>query len=1000
MKTRLLFLSLFGLFLITHTELWGQTQKKAREDGDPIFNNWLTGWDPTIRLSEDRGVLELTSSSDDTLLSFTENPWKLSGILWEYNNAQFTPQQSGRLLHAVDVDDISSIWGEPVYLITDQSGNKVIIYSLRSNSVVWEYPAPDANYSSPTDAFFYQELVGGTQVRYALITWKGSNVVAKVSMGKNIVWRFGRVSTAGMGDGLLNSPSDAVKILGTPEVLIADTGNKRVIIVDERLDPLSDPIMWSYSGPDGRFSPVDVEYIDDAILGRQVLITDQTAHRVLLVNRNDQTITWAFGDGTPGDDASHLRNPADADWNPATRRVVIADKGNNRIIEVSPEDPTYFYQWPNPAPSVDDADPLLSGGFLLCRQITLDGLTVWTPAVFEFDKEAVEFRSPVIDLIKDVDFETIRFAGENLNAETSVRLQFRSSSTFPNEGLAWRGPDGTPNTFYTAVDSVLFAEHKLHRYFQVRAFLSTTNPRVTPVVNQVRVSYRYYDTTLRPHIFTRDNPLYPIGAARENQAVHVSWDSLTLVWKPYEEERLFLSNVAFTVSLTNPDYPDRTLLNLGPLQVSFEPIRIPLGQFEQLFGARRLTMVITLITYNSAMTPRLDKWRIAWRETPIEPPALAFVDAQGNPKDFYTAATYIPAPNDSVFADQAFVQLKNIIEPGATFNIEVTSNLSLDAERITVKRDTLNLRYTAPAGIPLRIVTASQAVTINNDTLEIFDRDVLAASFRSALRPNEVLSDSIPVIQGMLGNLIVTNAQGQEITASPLNQPIFARVVNELDRSIDVIARDSLQVMFLNPSTNDREYLTLYEEQGQNGQYHTGRFSSQNSITLRNALNYTPGDRFLYARPNDDIQVIYFDNFKKPEYPTRRFISVPDTISAQMAQPLYCKVAPNPYIVAENRPFRMRLGSSNGTLTIRRMEIFNLAGEKVAEIDPQTIRFESGGNSLPPNQFGHINNWWNLLTDGGRPAASGTYWVKVQADILSQTKRETLSALVKFVIIR
>ncbi len=993
---RLIFVA---LLVSISSQAVSQTQKRSREDGDLIFNDFLTGWDQGVEKVENGGVLQLRALQKDTVLSSLN--WKLEGLRWQYNNGRFGPAESGYLRHAVDVDDISSIWGESVLLITDQVSNKVIAYSYDSDAVVWDYSAPNANYSSPSDAFFYQETVDGRQLRYILITWKASNVVSKITLGKSIVWQFGRVSTAGIGEGLLNSPSDAVKILGSNEVLIADTGNKRVIIVDETKPVNEDPIVWEYSGPDNRFSPVDVEYVADEILGDHILITDQTAHRVLLVNRNDQSVTWAFGDGTAGSDSAHLRNPSDADWNPTTRRVIIADKGNNRIIEVSPENAEFYYEWPNPVYSVDDVDFYGSDSLLACQFFSEPN--VWIPVELSFAAEEKIFVSNVIDLGQDVDFETLTFNGLNLNNER-VRLQFRSSAQFPNQGLSWRGPDGTPTSYYNSIDSVLFSEHKVHRYFQIRAFLTSEDPRLTPVVERVRVSYQYFDTSKQPHIYSRISSLYPIGASpTASEPVYVSWDTLRLNWRPSEEERFYLNNLQFWVSLADADFPDRTLLNLGPLQVTFEPTIIPLGQYTELFGTPRLHMVIRLITYNSSLTPRLDKWRISWRETVIQPPSLAFTDRDGMPKPFYTAARYIPSTTDSIFADKAYVQLLNIMEPGNSFDINVTSNLSLDSETLTVKRDTINLLYSAPTGILLKVVAGPQSVKAFNDTLEVFDRDVLAASFTSSLRPTETLAASIPVIEGVLGELSILNQAGTAISRAELNQRVFARVTNERDRSIDLVAQDSIQVRFFNPSTNDSEVLTLYEEPGNDGQYGTGIFSSQNGIVLRNALNYSQGDYMLYARPNDDIQVIYYDNFKKAEFPTRRFITVADTaLVIQSTKPLYCQVAPNPFYASGPHPFRMRIGSSTGALSIKTLEIFNLAGEKVAEIPGETVRFDDwGSNTVPMGQYGHINNWWSLQTDSGLPAASGTYWVKVKAEATTQSGAvEQLSALVKFVIIR
>lgn len=977
-------------------------QPGFREDGDPIFNDFYTGFDPGIVLADSNDILQLAPIIGDTAFAPVQS-WKLDGISWQYDNSRFALGSAGILNHAVDVDDISAILGEPVYLITDQGNNKIIQYSVNSQNVIWNY-SPANTYTFPTDACFYQETIGGTAISYALITWSGSNVVSKVSMGQTVVWQFGVPSTNGIGNGLLSSPSDAEKIIGTNEIIIADKGNKRVIIVDETqpttVDSLS--IKWQYLGPDMLFSPVDVQYITDAILGDQILVTDQTAHRVFLISHADSTVTWSFGDGTAGNDSTHLRNPADADWNPLTRRVVIADKGNNRVIEVSPEDSTYFYVWPNEVTSVDDVDPLASGGFLVCNKIPFNDDFVWVPSVLEFSTEPKEFESPVFDLGHDVDFETLTWLAHNITANTQVQFQFRSSSSYPNAGLAWLGPDGTPSTYYSSIDSILFAGHKIHHFFQVKARLITTDGRLTPVVDNVRVSYNYYDITQRPHVFSRLSNIYPIGAA-PGAPVAVNWKSLDLGWKPAEEERFYLSNLAFIASLTNADAPDRTLLNIGPLPVTFELTPIPLSGYSELIGIQRLGLVITLISYNTALTPRLDNWRVTWQEKGIGTSAVNFVDAAGQPQPFYTAATYVPASSDSIFSDQTYVQLVNVLEQETNFNIEVVSNLSLDVEQITVTRDTSNVNYSAPTGILTIIVAQPAEVTINNDTLEVYDRDTLSARFQSALRPTEILTDSIQVVQGMVGQLFAENVQRQSIGASELNQRVYARVTNELDRSLDLVAQDTITVSIINTATDDSETLPLFEEQGQTGQFDSGEFVSQNGILLRDALNYTPNDGIIYARPNDIIQVVYQDNFKKLTYPTRQFVSIPDSIVIQMAQSLVCQVAPNPYYSSGGSGFRMRMGSSLGNVTVQKLEVFNLSGDKVAEFRDADIRFaEWGGNVIPVNEYGHINNWWNLQSDSDHPVSSGTYWVKAHAEVANATTLvvDKLTTLTKFVVIR
>ena len=98
-----------------------------------------------------------------------------------------------------------------------------------------------------------------------------------------------------------------------------------------------------------------------------------------------------------------------------------------------------------------------------------------------------------------------------------------------------------------------------------------------------------------------------------------------------------------------------------------------------------------------------------------------------------------------------------------------------------------------------------------------------------------------------------------------------------------------------------------------------------------------------------------------------------------------------------------RVATSIGTLTVHLIEVYNIAGEKVLEIDGENVVFpEWGGNSVGKDRYAVIENWWDLLSDSGHQISSGTYWVKLQADVLQENSNvvERLSTLTKFVVIR
>jgi len=65
-----------------------------------------------------------------------------------------------------------------------------------------------------------------------------------------------------------------------------------------------------------------------------ILITDQANHRIIIVSEDTKLIVWQYGQtGTPGIGTNQLNNPNSGlliSWD----CVLIADQGNNRVIEV------------------------------------------------------------------------------------------------------------------------------------------------------------------------------------------------------------------------------------------------------------------------------------------------------------------------------------------------------------------------------------------------------------------------------------------------------------------------------------------------------------------------------------------------------------------------------------------------------------------------------------------------------------------------------------------
>ena len=544
-----------AISLLFHAALFAQGRQTLSDgfsdpDGDGITGFTITDYDTGISkiVIDSSEVLQLTPNAD-SLIFARPNGWTLSGIKWQYSNEGFVQGDDNFILRATDVDEVSSFFpraDSSVYLISDYFENKVIVHHSGQLDPAFVLKSLDQN--GPADADLYME----SNELHLLVAYRNSGYVVKYNYSiKNELWRFG-------GTANLSSPSDVEKIVGTSEVLIADTGGRRVIIVDES----TDAIVWEYTNTDGNFSPVDVEYINDAQLGEHILISDQSGHRVLLVRRSDQSITWQFGTGAPGNSQTELNIPVDADWIEGSGNIVIADKGNNRIFEVNYADSTHFYQWPNPVFEVEDVDPLEDGSFLVSQRERQNNRDVWLPTQLAFSPPANR-EGPIVSdirIIRDqngdellVDFQSI-FLYAQSPPSTTIEYQFRSEEENAqiDNNTPWRGPTGI-NSKYAYIDGAavpLYTFHKPHTSCQFGAHLSTDSIRITPKIDSVMVNYNYYNVVQEnfPSIYL--SPDAVIGPP-PTEPVSVVWDTLTLFWKRSAFDEKWLDDLEFNLEIRN-----------------------------------------------------------------------------------------------------------------------------------------------------------------------------------------------------------------------------------------------------------------------------------------------------------------------------------------------------------------------------------------------------------------------------------------------------------------
>ncbi len=992
------------LFSVTlYTGLIAQGKKSLSDGFNDIGQNGVTGFTITDYDSgispviiDNSEVLRLTPNVD-TLIFKQPGGWTLSGIQWQYDNKVYSPSDIGYVSHIMDVDDVSHEFPtrtSNVYLVTDFDGNKVFIHHKDKTNILLTQSVQA--YRGPVDA----ELFRIGNERKVIVAYQSSNRVVLIDYDlSEPEWEYGT------NFGELISPSAVSKIPNTDNILIADTGAGRIIAINYQ----SDSIEWEYRDQGTpTFNPVDVEAIGDSL----VLITDQANHRVLMVSRATDSIVWQWGTGVAGSDSTHLRLPADADWVEETGKVIIADKGNKRVLEVGRFDSS-FYIWPNAVNEVEDADAALDsslnvdGSFLVAQKETINGNFFWLPTILAFAPPA-DKAGPVptdIAIIKnssndelEVDFQNIRVYADQPDL-TSIEYQFRSEPITRriDENTPWRGPAGTNSKyFYQDSQNVpLDSYHKPHSSCQFGAHLSTDSLRITPQIDSVGVVYNYYDISSSPSLFLRGDTL--IGPP-PIEPVSVVWDTLSLFWKKVNVERdeILLEQLRFSLFIRNGQNPSQILLEMIDLKPINGKQNIVLSSEMGLRGAKQILFEIELKTLNTGLTPLLDGWKFIWHEIVNGPPSIQFTDSSFVPMDFYTADTTIPNSDDSIFVDKVFLRLSNVIEASDTLMVDVTAPLTNDVETITLIYNELMLRYESDDSTDIILLNGQNTdATPGNNRFELYDREYLFVEFQSPQRPGEILRDSIIVVQGTIGTLFIQSSVRQNITEALLDQTLHVRVEGEFDRNLDPVEQDSIVVLLQNDMTSDRELVTLYEDSS-GGLYNTSIFLSESATLLSGDSNSPPNDGELYSRRGDRISAQYKDNFLKEA--TFRFIVIPDSIDIQSLSDLVCEVAPNPYRERDGHNFRMRVKSDLGEVTVESVEIYNFAGELVIKIPGQSVTFSNSGNNIVEiHQWGYVDNWWNLMNSSGDNIASGTYWLRVKARINNQ---QSLSARNKFVVIR
>lgn len=208
-------------------------------------------------------------------------------------------------------------------LITaDGEGMIVQEIDRTTHEVVWQYGVKDVQ--GYIKGFLHQPDKSFKINDHEVLINDGNNrrVIIVDQRTNEIVWHYGETLRMGSTPGLLRGNTNAVPLSDGREILITDTLEKKIIIVNRA----TQQIMWEWRKPDARW----LQHVFATPEGTFVL-EDRQNNEVFEVNHSGQ-ILWTL---THFSDGSNVRYPTDS-AKLGNGNVLIAEAGRGRVIEVAP----------------------------------------------------------------------------------------------------------------------------------------------------------------------------------------------------------------------------------------------------------------------------------------------------------------------------------------------------------------------------------------------------------------------------------------------------------------------------------------------------------------------------------------------------------------------------------------------------------------------------------------------------------------------------------------
>jgi len=964
----IIILPILLLFLLSATILSWQAQT-SWQDGDPFFT----------QIAEKRNIqvdslIQLTAIKnqfkEDSQFKFILNgvDWK-----WPLNNPSLSLPAPPT---AEDIDYRSS-QDFYFYVITDGAGHRIMEINPVEPVKVWEFYTSDQtsnNYLKyPVAAHPFEE---NTAKKYLITDKLNHRVIIVNRETKFIEWAYGD-KTAGDGPNQLNHPSDAVQIPGGNRILICDQGNNRVLIVD-RADG---SITWEWGrGLEGSLKvPVDVEYIQNT---DQVLVTDQKNHRVLLIDVATKDTSFQFGTGIPELSDVSLNNPTDADMLP-NGNIMICDSSNKRLIEIN-QSKQIVWRFHRSLNGLIDADRLPDNRILI---VSDEAGYRSIPARLGYNDSL--FVSEMIDLEKNVIFDSLLLT-YNKQQDTEIHFQIRSANQDEEITSAnWYGPT-IQDSSYTELLNSINPIHNGGNKFQFRAYLKTRDPLYTPDLSNVILKYHYFE------VDSIGIALSNIIQAQQNEII-TNWDSLSLHTILPSVTSLRYDDVQIELQIIDAER-NQAITDFIPVDYLSTEHVLRLSEHSSWtgVGAQSIQIKAKLLTANSSITPTIKDWQINWSTMNATKSEIRFVDSDYNPVYYYHATSPI-SENDPNFKFIDLVRIKlidnNLSQTRPNIELTVRVKSGLDSATVNLTRQATG-EFLNPNGIRSFISRFPDPV---DQTLQVDDRDTLIVTYLDPYDPTDVNSAEVVIIQNTQAQIQIVDQSQNPLIRASLNDSIFVLLTNEKDQDLSP-AQDTVFVEIFDNQSNDTESLLLVEQQDSLGTYSNDVFFSPFAIRLVQGSTGFQGDHQIQTLPGHQVGASYSDNFYPIPIDTISIAGTTvdgPTISHSGLNDFI--IAPNPFYTNQHHQLRLAAISNIGDLSLKKAEIFNLAGERVLEIAGTDIFT----NSIPKDEFNIAEGWWNLRNESGHNVSSGTYWVKFSADIIkSADSRESVNIIRKVIIIR